>query len=246
MTIAPAAALDVEVDGDSYLVTGGVYHSSIYPYDRSEAAHCVNCFWKIVVICKSWSDDAHGSCPYLKLRCPATMRIAEVYRANESSRPPTTSTLWKWMGYTCLSQLPASTRVIEQEISSMWRVYVPQLVVTTNPPHTTLLHLTTHINLLNGLSMPVVQRDVDGNAVSIYATASRNITCQLACSYASAVTKFIQTGHVAVLLTLRWDGYYSVDGVPFSRIPGPAIVQQTSIPMTVIALKRHIVSNIRR
>ncbi|MEY4323492.1 MAG: hypothetical protein RL410_1273 [Actinomycetota bacterium] len=241
--VAAHASVAVETDGDSYLVTGGVIHDEIYAHDREEAAHCTQCFWKITVICQNWLDAAHGNCPYWRLKCPTSMRLAEVYRANAPSRPPTTSSLWMWQGFTCLHDLPASTQLIEREVLETWRVLVPPLIVHTTPARNTVVNLMTDIESDSSSVIPSTTRMIGGNEVMVRATSRRTFECNSSCRYWTHAVMFRTPGRHALAITALWTGFFSVDGVSDIAIADPPIIQRASLPINAYRVARHLIPN---
>jgi hypothetical protein len=242
LTVNPAAAgINVAVDGDSYLVTGGVFHSDIYPGNREEAAHCLHCYWKITVICQTW-DLAHKSCPYLLLKCPSTMRLAEVRRAEATSRPPTDSPLWEWQGYTCLGDgPPASERDINVSLHDAWRVLVPDLVAQTAPARATLINFPTRIRITSPLSIPARWNSVANTNVMVRARATQSISCDSACLISSSGAVFHTRGPHVLRTTLTWRGFYQIDGFSETEINALPIQQRAAFSIPVYALHRKLI-----
>ena len=244
LTLTPSAAsagVNVTVDGESYLVSGGTFHSEIYPGDREEAAHCIRCFWKVTGICQSW-DEAHKSCPYLRLKCPSTMRLAEVRRSDGITRPPTDSPLWQWQGYTCLSDgPPVSEREITQQLSSSWRVLVPTLEAATSPTLATLINFPSRVVGKSATTIPTMRNTVAGTQVTVRAIASAVTSCDAHCIVSPTYVRFVASGPHQLKTTVTWRGYYSVDGFAETEIGSLPIIQRKSLPISVYSLHRKLI-----
>ncbi len=241
---AEAATVDASADGNSYLVTGGVIHHSNYTKDRTEAALCTTCHWRINIICSSWDDARHGWCPSMLLQCPRDQKLAEVFRADALVRPDLTSSLWHRTGYTCLVPGgPASVVRIRQSLTDNWRIPVPPLKLVTKPPTNTLIGLPTKIHVLSALELPDKAKTVAGIPVIFRAQAVRRLSCGLRCSVNaqhSAVT-FSRLGAGRVLTVVSWTAHFDALGLENIPVSDSPIVQRVESFFTVSSLHRTLI-----
>ncbi len=242
---ASAGTVDVSADGNTYLVDGAVIHHQRFENDRTEAARCTTCHWRIHLICRTWSDTAHGACPSLARDCPADETVAEVERAEASQRPEATSQLWHLVGHTCIGDDgPASVTVIEQELRKRWRIPVPRLTFTTSPPRNTLLNLETFVQMTAATRIPDKTQILVGIPVTFRASSQRHITCTPACEFNSVRQSFFPhvSGSSTVTVVAQWTASYDALGLKNLPVSSAPIVQRRSQPLQVVRLHRTFLS----
>lgn len=237
--------VDVSADEDTYFVRGGVVHHSTYEDDRTEAATCENCHWRLEVLCQTFLVGSQGACPGLRARCGASSRPVAVYRANASSRPPTSSSLWHRTGYSCVGPGgPISTGEINSKLTGDWQVKVPTLTAVTVPPTNTLVNLPTLVKLTSPGRLIVSKPVVAGVEVTLYAVASRSVSCLGAsCELPSARTlRFGDTGMATVTVKATWRGKYDANGLTGIPISDDPIVQSKKYQLQVYSLHRKLIT----
>lgn len=227
---------------NGYLVRGGAIHHSSYEKDRTEAASCDNCFWRISPICESWEDETRGWCPSMRLRCPADLQIVEVFRANATYTPALQSGLWRRTGYSCIgSEGPTATGQIINRISAQQLISLPALRFQTFPPVRTLVNLPTRVVFLSPNQLPDRKIKVAGINVTFRAAASRSISCT-GCSRISNRTVYWQrAGVVQISGTAVWQASFDalgIKGIPITQPYPNQIVEST---LNVFQLNRKLV-----
>lgn len=241
-----ADTVDVSADGQTYVVDGGVIHHSRYDKDRVEASTCETCHWRISVMCRSWDDAVHGWCPSMLVQCPRDERLAEVFRADSLTRPPSTSTLWHRTGYTCLGDGgPASTVRIREAIRESWRIEVPHFVVTTSPPTNTIVNFPTRVNFQSSATTGQLTRSVAGIPVTFRATALRSYVCKPVwlCAYSTSALgsiHFLRIGEITLYATARWNATYDALGLSGLPVTDDPVIQQAITTVQVTSLHRHL------
>ena len=244
--LAPASAewVEVSTDGDSFNVRGGLIHDDDYEGDRGEAATCVNCYWRINAVCKSFLVGSQGACPGLLARCPVGMRPVEVLRANATSRPSDSSPLWHRTGYSCVGDRgPASTGSIRSELTGGWQAKVPALSVSLSPPLRTLVRLPVAVTFKSAGSLQVRRLVVDGVEVTLRAVATRRVLCGVSwCAKSGARTAvFHQTGVTSLTVQATWSGTFDALGLTGVPVADDPVRQSEVVPVRVKALRRKLV-----
>lgn len=244
--ISHATTIEVLPQQDAYLVSGGVIHHNNYTKDRTEAASCSDCFWKIKEICKSWSDTNHGSCPWLRLQCPADMQLVEVFRANAISRPIYTSGDWYFVGYSCIGQVgPISTVEIASAISDSWLAKVPNIRLKYQPPSDAILWHPLRYELLSPNSFTFV-KTILGVRVTLQANSSVEFRCQSMTSILNCISsnsnqiKFKRVGIYKLTATSTWYATYNALGVEGIEVTGPNPFSSTTQLFNVHPLFTHL------
>lgn len=246
---ASAGTVDVSADGETYIVDGAVIHHERFENDRTEAARCTTCHWRIHLICRSWSDAAHGACPSLARGCPADQTVAEVLRADAATRPEATSNLWHLVGHTCIGDGgPASVTVIQQELRQRWRIPVPALRFQTSPPKTTLLNLETLLNFQSPVSLPDRTQVLVGIPVTFRAHSHRRISCSPSCRVDGLRQSLVPNvaGEITVTAYAQWTATFDalgLRGLPATQNP---IVQRRTLKLRVSRLHRSLVSQLQK
>lgn len=227
---------------NGYLVRGGAIHHSSYEKDRTEAASCDNCFWRISPICESWEDETRGWCPSMRLRCPADLQIVEVFRANATSTPSLQSGLWRRTGYSCIGKEgPAATGQIINRISARQFISLPALTFQTFPPARTLVNLPTRVVFLSPNQLPDRKIQIAGIDVAFRAAASRSISCT-GCSRISNRTVYWQrSGIVQITGTAVWQASFDALGIKGIPITQPFPNQKVDSTLSVFQLNRKLV-----
>lgn len=244
--LPPAAAdwVEVSTDGNSFNVRGGVIHDDDYEGDRDEAAMCVNCFWRINAVCRSFLIGSQGACPGLLARCPVGMRPVEVLRANAMTRPADSSPLWHRTGYSCVGDRgPASTGRIRSELTGGWQAKVPALAFRVSPPQRTLVRLPTTVTFTSVGELQVRRLVVDGVEVTLRASASRRVLCGVNwCTRSGSRTAvFHQTGSTRLTVKAVWSGTFDALGLERVPVADDPIVQTKYAAVEVKALRRRLV-----
>jgi hypothetical protein len=243
---AEASIVDVSTDGETYLVDGAVIHHSRFENDRREAASCTTCHWRIHLICRSWSDTAHGACPSLSAGCPRDETVAEVFRADASSRPALDDPLWHQVGHTCVGDGgPASVVLIRQRLDEQWRIPVPRLRFVTRPPNRTLINLPTQIVYSSPSRTGELSASVAGISVHFRAVADRRIQCSPNCT-SNAVADLISfsaagVGRISAVAT--WRATFDALGLTEIPVTDSPIVQQYALSLDVVRLHRFILTD---
>jgi hypothetical protein len=227
-SLAPSSATTIEVlpQHDSYLVTGGVIHHTNFTRDRQEASVCETCFWKIKEICKSWLDSNHGSCPWLRLQCPADMQLVEVFRANAKYRPIYESKDWYFVSYSCIGDSgPASTVEISNQLSDSWVANVPRLRMKFYPASDAILWHPLKYQILSQSSFSLTKK-VLGVQVTLKARSSLDFICrnqnklENCLSIRANELKFKKVGILQVVTTAQWSATYDALGVVGIEVSG--------------------------
>lgn len=242
---ASAGTVDVSADGETYLVDGAVIHHSRFENDRTEAATCTTCHWRIHLICRTWSDTAHGACPSLARGCPASESVAEVERAEALQRPPADSNLWHLVGHSCIGDGgPASVILIRQQLRQRWRIPIPPLRVTTSPPNTTLKNLPTQIEFLSPQSLPDKTQILVGIPVTFRATSQRHVMCNPNCQVDQMQKSFVSVvpGHHVLTVTAGWTATYDALGLTNLPTNLRPIVQRRSLSLDVVEIHRSLLA----
>lgn len=246
--VAPATAgtVDVSADGQTYVVDGAVIHHSRFENDRREAATCSTCHWRIHLICRSWSDTAHGACPSLTAACPRDETVAEVFRADSPSRPAVDDPLWHQVGHTCIGDGgPASVIVIKQQLKDQWRIPLPRLRFVTTPPNRTLINLPTTISYESPARTGELSASVAGIAVSFRASATRRLSCTPACdsNALGTVVSFAAPAAAWIAATATWTATFDALGLTDIPVTDAPIVQRYRRSIEVFRLHRILLTH---
>jgi hypothetical protein len=244
--ISHATTIEVLPQQDAYLVSGGVIHHTNYTKDRTEAASCSDCFWKIKEICKSWSDANHGSCPWLRLQCPVDMQLVEVFRANAISRPAFSSRDWYLVGYSCIGQSgPISTVEIATAITDSWLARVPNIRLKYLPPSDAILWHPLKYELLSPDSLTFT-KTILGVRVTLNANSSVEFRCQSLASISNCISnnsnqiKFKKVGIYHLTAISKWRATYNALGVEGIEVSGPNPSSSTTTLFNVHPLFTHL------
>lgn len=229
---------------NGYLVRGGVLHHSTYDKDRTEAATCDNCFWRINPICESWEDETRGWCPSMRLRCPADLQIVEVFRANATTTPPLQSELWRRTGYSCIgAEGPAATGQIINRITSKQFINLPALKFQTHPPSKTLVNLPTRVAFQSPNQIPEKKIQVAGIDVYFRAVASRSISCTNCSRISNRTVYWHRSGVMQISGNAIWRASFDALGITGIPITQSFPNQKVDNTLIVFQLNRKLVGN---
>lgn len=210
---------------DGYIVTGGAIHHDNYSKSRDEAAKCQDCFWRILEICKSWQDESHRSCPWLRMQCPKDMQIVEVFRANTNQKPTINSGEWYFTGYSCIGESgPISTLDIASHLTDSWYLKLPELKIKYFPQHDAILRRLVKFDVLSDLKI-ITSKNILGNEVTVTAEANLSFTCSDFSNSTTCVKQFLnkiklyQVGLQDVTAKTTWQATYAINqisGIPIA------------------------------
>lgn len=245
-TNSHATTIEVVSSQDAYLVSGGVVNYSNFTKDRSEAANCTTCFWKIKAICKSWQDSSHGSCPWLRLQCPANMQLVEVFRFNGLYRPNYYSSDWYFVGYSCIGESgPISTVQIADSLLDEWLIRVPKLQIKYSPPNDAILRQPIRYEVLSDQSLAFT-KTVAGVKTHLTSGSNLSFNCLDQKGNSNCVTqssgnlKFGKTGLLSLSAKSVWTAEFEIDGVSGIEITGPQPSSSVSKIINVHPLFTHL------
>ena len=238
------ASVTVSADHETYIVDGAVVHHERFENDRREAATCTTCHWHIHLICKSWSDTAHGACPSLSASCPREQTVAEVMRADAKLRPEASSTLWHLVGHTCIGDGgPASVIDIEDELHDRWRIPLPIFGFRTRPPFRTLINLPTSVVFSASATTGEMKATVAGISVAFRSTAVRRIVCTPACAIDNSSLVFGIPGNTSINATAVWTASFDALGLKDIPVSDDPIIQRATQTIEVLRLHRFLETN---
>ena len=246
----PAQASNVEVlaQGDSYLISGGVIHHSNFTRDRKEAASCTDCFWKVQAICKSWQDSNHGACPWLRLQCPSDMQLVEVFRANAVFRPTVISSLWYFVGYSCIGDAgPISTIDLYDHLAKSWIIEVPKLRIRFSPANDAILSHPLKYEILSKTEFDVA-RDVFSTSVTLHAQSHIEFACESSFSSKHCISqksnqiKFKKVGLSYLFAKSIWSATFDAAGILGISVPGPNPTSEIKSLFNVHPLFTHLMN----
>lgn len=224
----PAVADSIEAfpSSDGYLISGGAVHHENFSKNREEAATCTNCFWKIVIICKSWDDQNHRSCPWLRLQCPKDTQVVEVFRANGNSRPKFDSSEWYFTSYSCIGESgPISTFEVTRLLQQSWFVKLPDLRIKYFPKSDAILWQPLRYQLLSDLHLKRT-KNILGHQVTVNANAKLGFTCRTSPFLNNCLRstinkiKFTQVGVIQLTAQTTWEASYDLNGIQGIPING--------------------------
>ena len=181
------------------------------------------------------------------LRCPRDQHLAEVFRADASSRPNSNDPLWHRTGYTCIGAGgPASVLRIHAMVTGSWRARVPVLRILSSPPGMTLVNLPTRLIFASAAAITAQRVVVAGLPVTVRARATRLWSCesQSCTTVAGKVGWFtftaVQTAQVVA--TARWTATFDALGLTAQPVGDSPIIQKAVVKFSVIGLHRHLVT----
>lgn len=245
-TSISATSIEVISNKDAYLVTGGIVNYVNYNKDRTEAANCENCFWKIHAICKSWDDANHRSCPWLRLQCPADMQLVEVFRFNGVNRPAYFSNDWYFVGYSCIGESgPISSVQIAYTIREQWLVKVPKLQIKYMPPNDAILRQSINYQVTSVSSISFT-KNVSGVPTTLSSASRLSFDCvdqndkHRCATYLDGELKFVKPGLNEITATSIWDATFEVEGVSGIQIRGTKPTSTFSRTIKVHSLFTHL------
>ncbi len=245
---ASATSVEILPEIDSYLISGGAIHHSNFTKDRQEAATCSDCFWKIRVICKSWQDSSHGSCPWLRLQCPRDMQLVEVFRANSNSRPVINSGLWYFVGYSCVGDAgPISSIDITDTLARSWIVGVPKLRIKYFPANDAVLSHPLKFEVLSKNTFDEV-RDIFGDELILHAKSRIEFKCNSSkylgncISQKSNQIKFKKTGFNYLHAKAIWSATYDFLGITGIEVQGTNPTSELTTLFNVHPLFTHLLN----
>jgi hypothetical protein len=225
-TTSGATTIEVVSNHDGYLVSGGIVNYENYIKDRTEAANCENCFWKIHEICKSWDDSNHRSCPWLRLQCPADMQLVEVFRFNGLNRPSYFSDDWYFVGYSCIGDAgPISSLQIATTLLDQWLIRVPKLQIKYFPPDDAILRQPIKYLVTSTQSISFTKY-VAGVKASLSSSSNLSFNCvnqndkSNCASFSNGELKFVKTGLNNLTAKSIWNATFEVNGIPGIEING--------------------------
>lgn len=238
VTAVSWTSFDSEENG--WWVRGGAIHHETYERDRTEAAVCENCHWWVHRICDSWTDENHGWCPSMRLRCPRDMSIVEIFRANALRRPNLNDSRWVRSGYSCIGEAgPISYGQISERISESNWIEPPPLKVTVSPPEAAIVNLPVKIKYLSPSLTPLKTFKVAGHLVRFQSRASRTLNCSYCIKTATQV-RWQQTGSDTLDFKTNWTADVEVAGLVLQ--PDLGVVSQAfSLKFRIKKLTRKLI-----
>lgn len=244
----PAHADSVEVfpKEDGYLVSGGAVLHESYTKDRDEAAKCKDCFWRIVEICKSWDDTSHGSCPWLRMKCPKNMQVVEVHRFNGKLSPSFTSADWYFSGHSCIGKAgPISTIDLTKSITETWFLNIPELQIRYRPNSNAILWQPLRYEILSQMHLTGT-KTILSEQVTINAQAQLRLTCRdlqnnLGCMKRQiGALKLTELGPLKIEAQALWNASYDLLGLKDIQIEGIHPISKTLNTFNVHPLFTHL------
>jgi hypothetical protein len=205
--------------------------------DRSDAAACPDCQWALVPVCKR--DDVGGvGCGPAATSCPVGERRMVVLLA----RPPDLS--WVVVGSVCVNGAPLTVDDVADRLADVVIERVPRLEPTYQPPGGTVVNLPTLFASGQPARLDTRRFELVGFAVVLDARASWRwqfgdggalVTDQPGGPWPdrSVSHTYARPGTVAVQVSSRWQGWFTIDGLgPFLVAGAP--VEQTAGPLPLV------------
>ena len=141
-TAQPAAGAEVTANDsiDAFEISGSVILDGSFAEAR-EAAACTNCHWRVIRICAAGTLEDRRGC--LGFACDSADDIAEVWRADAVTAPPSGDPLWTYRGLVCLEQPPVPAATMQLALRDHIVRWIPPLTPASLPAGQTLTGLPT-------------------------------------------------------------------------------------------------------
>lgn len=233
----------VKVDSarSGWQVSGGAVHHETYEKNRADAALCIDCHWWIHLICESWSDENHGWCPSMRLRCPRDMSLVEVFRANADVRPNFGDKAWVRTGYSCVGDAgPISYGEIFSRIRESKWLEPPVLQVQTSPPGITIVNLKTKLKFKSTSEMPTRSFTIADQPVKFSAIGTRSFECGSCFHLSQNEMVWRAKGTDTVKAKTRWSGTIEVSGLTL-ELDLPPVYQSRNLSLQINPLHRKLI-----